>query len=249
MSLAGSRLAAMPMDQLADHVYKRSSNTAAIYVRKELWIEKNDARMRLIKFFGPKPFPKGLSILTMPSLKWAFERALIDSRERKTVVDSGKRLKRTCISCFERDEAIYRVALKSIPQGKESLAYMPTAAFATSTVKTKHILRFHRCSFSDFVALNDRTVGCAWLDFFSLSSQIALDIQSFYVNHLRDRMALTFMLTRWDTSTSMQIEEHGGIVPWLEWLLPGSKVIDVHCYSDGSPMIQLVIDKMGPSSD
>jgi hypothetical protein len=162
----GSVLANMEMEEIAARVWSRRDRSPGIrFASSEQRRQKDINRSAILRLLSRTNWPNGLSILTMPGLYWRFERSLIAMREGIRGKDQTRWLRRTFIESIEEDEAIYRGSMKWIPGGLE-ISIMPTDEIASTTIRTQHIVRYHRCALEDYAAReNPARRDVAWLDF------------------------------------------------------------------------------------
>ena len=167
--------ATMLMQELAVALECRSAPTPGMaYARKRDFTEKEKARLEVLRLFTKERWPTGLSIVTMPGIGWEFERMLLLMRERRkrALGDGGKRPERTYICALEREEGIYRAALKTMPGVRHSLVQLPAKADAPLCFRTYAITRFYRMSVEDFITWTPGVFDAAWLDVLARQSGV-----------------------------------------------------------------------------
>lgn len=211
--------------------------------------EKDTAREAVLQLFTIEQFPR-LSILTFPASAWRFELALLEMREGVDFTRHGPR--RTIITAVERDEAIFRAAVHSIPRGRAEsrlgrVRVLEAPRYATACVNSAHISRFSRCTFEDYATYDggverERSLDAAWLDFNGhLSPSRLAAIESFWNRRLRSLLVVTLLNARTCDWISARAKYHGGVEHLLAASLPESSVESVMQYGDTSPMIQVVL--------
>lgn len=177
-----------------------------------------------------------LSILTMPGLRWPFESRLLNQREPPGRLCRAVRPRRTYICGIERDESVFRASLGNIPRHADAhIAHLAAAPFATATIRTDKITRYHRCRFSDFVRMSDFPQDAAWLDFNGWLS----DRRWRSVASLWKRLSRVLILT---------FQVHGSAVTaggedpalWVWKELGKPRVLHIHRYCG---MVQIGVEK------
>ena len=240
-------------DELASHIWMHGGESSSInYARLEnshvARVIKADARGRVARLFLPRVWPGPLSILTMPGLKWAFEREILGYREVDLKKEDGHP-QRTHIASIEWDEAIFRCALGFIPKGEDDdIIQVQAPEFASDSYRTKQIARYHRGRFEDLAewyVTSDYSFDAAWLDFsgpVSMARMVA--IQRFWLSSIKWRLVVTAMNARWDADASAAIARAGGITEWFVKSLPGAQLIlDDRYQSAHTPMLQIGVDR------
>lgn len=208
--------------------------------------EKDAAREAVLSLFGVERFPL-LSILTFPASEWRFENALLALRGER----EHRGPARTRIVSLERDEAIYRAACHNIPKASDTrnadrvrvshVRTPPVPPFATACVQTAKISNFFRCEFEEYAGCGGR-LDAAWLDFNGQLTPRRLDaIERFWNNGLRTLIVVTLLELHQSDWMRERLKANGGTGGLLAARLPGSAIENVTRYSDGAPMVQIVL--------
>lgn len=243
--MKGSLLSRYSHEVLAGRIRSRSPTSGEKYLRKKEVISKNEARRAVLDLFTIGQFPKGLTILTMPSIRWSFERSLLQARESRNIFNKARRPHRTYICSIERDEGIYRTALTTMPGIEHGLIQLDAPSYATTAYRTYYITRFYRCTFEDLADMSDFVHDAAWLDFNGPITLHRLEkIRNFWQYRLKKRLVITSLRARYDIETTDILKKCGGLSNLLLKALDNSKLIHEMEYMDTSPMIQLGLDKI-----
>jgi hypothetical protein len=214
------------------------TDTGIRYARRKTTVSKAAARNAALSAFGASRFPGNLSILTMPSLNWAFERALINNREH----GRGRlRPRRTFVTAIERSHVAYKGALLKIPGHRSGIVNLPPAPYARQTCRSFTIARFHLCDLRELALGLDgewRYHG-AWID---LSGPVTASVLTALVNlwetQIRSVLVLTSLRARWPRPINGMVREAGGLSAFLQEHIAGSVLHDFD-YADGTPMHQI----------
>lgn len=230
---------------------RRTTTTALNYARHVEPAEKQEGRRRLLRLWNRAAWPKGLAILTLPSSHWKFEWALLQSRELKSTIRGSlpaKRTdfihlntKRTFVTAVERDPSIYLAALKMIPGGKQGIAQVDSAAYASRSLKTPLVARFHLASVERLLLMEDHAHDAVWLDFNGpLTDARTEGIRRFWREGLvRTHLAVSILAARQSVAY-----DAGRAAEFMRSLCPGSELVDAFHYQSGrSPMSQIVIGR------
>ncbi len=235
--MKGSQLAGLSWEELATRRLKISPRGVE-YLLKGKWGEKSKARNQVLSWFSRREFPQGLSILTMPSLRWSFERALLKMREGANYQEAD-RPRRTFICALEREEDLYRLGMLGMP-GSQHLLSFTQADFATTTCYTPAVVRFHRCEFEALAGIPGPPFDAAWLDFTgNLPARRLQAIQYLWEHRIRKRLVVTYFKGR-DLEGRTSKEVRAALLECL----PGGRAQDLLEYRDTSPMCQLVVDRL-----
>lgn len=219
------------------------------YVQRKGTMQKDAARSRLHGHIKTLVDDRGrrdkqsLSILTMPSVKWSFERSLISNREH----GRGKiRPRRTYITAIESNPAVYRAAVLTMPGLDTGLVTFDTMPpWSKMTVQTYSITRFHLCSFEDLAwgTAEDMTPwkwDMAWIDLCGQVSVRRLDALSCLWQRIRTALIVTSLRGRWEQGLNEQVAALGLAGVFRRWM-PDSLVLDDHSYADRAPMQQIAL--------
>jgi hypothetical protein len=243
MSLKHGRLDTLETVDLAVRVEARNVQTSGVsYIRHKKTDNKDKARKAILRLFSPKQYPNGLSILTMPSMFWLFERGLLGMRE--TSPSSRVRPKRTYICAIEKDEAIYRAGIQWMPGADKSLAQLKAAPYASHTMRTFQITRFHRCELEKMLQYDEDAFDAAWLDFNGqITTQRLEMLTEFWRKRIKRTLAITARNNRYDGNAVASIKESGSVLNWIAPKMAGGKIIHYMEYRDTSPMIQMAFER------
>jgi hypothetical protein len=206
---------------------------------------KDSARGRLISLYDSDKWPMGLDMLTMPGLKWIFERQILQRRGR--LPGAGRNLNhayckaKTNFTCVENDEMIYRGAIKYIPSYSDSsLKMVSTRCLRTNLIKNylaidvEDYIEHPMCPFFD----------AAWFDFTGFLTERRLEgLKHFWQNNCGLHLTLTTLAARWSTYISSKIKQAGGLGQLISSSLEGSTVFNEFNYFDGIPMHQITLTK------
>jgi hypothetical protein len=240
------------MEELAAYQRTVEPRGGVLFARTQERVQKDAARKEIIDLFKNESWPGHLSILTMPGLDWAFERAVLGWREGKWM--SLESPQRTKFYSIENDRAIYFAAINNnkmpgrlTPNALLSVESPPY--FAEQAIKTKFIKRFYLGNIDNLMEeslrdLNPMRFDAAWLDYTGqLSIKRLNTIAAFYERIVNRVLIVTVLKARWDRDTSNAIERAGGHSAWLRSHLPGEVLHDLD-YLDSSAMTQLAIRKV-----
>lgn len=159
---------------------------------------KSQARALLIKHYRDRAWPRPLQILTLPGLKWSFERALVGAREagrRGTTVQSGRYLQpipsaTTEIWATESDPAIFKASLHWMP-GR------PITVCSAWCVETPFVRQYRFGDIEDVLEHSPVVFDAAWLDFSgALTERRLRALKTFWCSSLRHSMTVTFLAAR-----------------------------------------------------
>lgn len=186
-----------------------------------------------------------LSVLTMPSLEWTFERCLIHDREH----GRGRTWPRyTFITAVERSPFIYQAALARMPGAEDGLSCAVTVPpFATAAVKTRMIQRYFRCELAGLAEhqrTTDHWFDAAWIDLTGPLSFAYMDTLMNLWRRVRSLLVVTSLRARWATDFSAAVADAGGLADLLMDDLPGSVAIANYDYADTSPMSQISLRRL-----
>ena len=224
-------------------VWHRGTQLGGVAFARKQHPTKELARQRLLYLFSKTVFPDTMSILTMPGLDWTFERSLLNDREPHGRIAEGKLPKRTRIHCIERDEPVYRAALKKMPG--VNLTTIERPDWARNTIRSNAITRFHLAEFRDLAQSDDwGQYFCAWLDFNGPITTLRFeDLRQVWCDRIQCILAITCMVGRSDIGLPAE-----DIPALMAKGFPRAALIDQYEYSDGTPMLQFVLGKKGPYS-
>jgi hypothetical protein len=214
---------------------RRARTTNKMYARHQ--VESQVLRCR--------PRRERLSVLTMPSLGWQFERNLIRNREHGKGV---QRPRYTFITAVERSPYIYQAGLSTMPGVEQSLNLaIPVPPFASSACKTHQIQRYFRCELADIAhhqAATDHWWDAAWIDLTGPLSFEHLDTLMTLWTRIRSVLVVTSLRGRWTTEFGAALTEAGSIADLLMDDLPGSIAVSDFEYADTSPMSQVSLRRV-----
>lgn len=235
--LTGRTLCDVSANIVADHILRNRSCTSGItFARKAKTSSKNAARIEAIKWFNHENFPDPMRIVTMPGVNWIFERELWRDRNFKC----------TYFESCEIDEAIYRAALFQIPRKFEdwSIRGHEAPSWATAVYSTPNI-RFYKAPIEKMLCSDRCRPNAAWLDFSGpIYTERLAAIREMWDRMTRLRLCLTATKCRYrDEQAKSEIEDVGSYVGWICDSLPGAVIREIFEYSDGVPMVQILVDK------
>lgn len=215
---------------------------------------KSRGRSQVSGRYRSKAWPGALSILTMPSLKFCFERALLAARIERPYASeldfdphalSPRQYKEwlatfpmlpTKVTCCESNEAIFRASLAHMPGAKESLRILDPHLCATD-----QITGYYCKDILDVMQDETLSFDAAWLDFCGYISFKRFNIiKEFFDKRVTTEITLTSERARFDNKTKEAFSEFGSYEAWLGSL---GNVDRVYKYNDGTPFIQLTITK------
>lgn len=231
------------IEELAAIQHVRPSG-GMLFARNPDRAEKDAARQKILDLFTMKAWPGKLSILTMPSLDWRFERKLFGKRDGDWMRKAGP--SNTRVTAVENDRFIYYSAVHQMPglHTKRAMTWnMPAPSFAERTVRTKFINAFHFANVDDLMLETTEAWDAVWLDY---TGPLSVDriklIAKFYQQSVRSTLIVTSLKARWNKDTSEAVLRAGGHSAWLAKYLPGEVLHDIE-YFDTSPMAQFAVRK------
>lgn len=228
MSLA---LHEMSTEQLAEHRWLTEATGGLKYARIQQTKSKESARAQILSLFSRRAWPRSLSIMTMPGLKWIFERQLLSGREGQRAFED-KWPRRTFICAIEEDEAIYRGSMKWMP-GSHALCRCDSPPGATSSYRTQQVVRYHRMALEDYVDSSEHEIDAAWIDLHGcVTVQQLAAIERLYRTRIINTLVVTATFGRSFTSRPETILSFPGNIP-----------LHAFTYNDTSPMFQVAIRK------
>lgn len=173
-------------------------------------------------------FPGTLRILTLPGLKWIFERRLLKWR--------SKNLLETQITAVESDPAIYRAAL----------AWMPGTELSVRDSNTviSNVAWYEHTTFEELIERGPLSIDGAWLDFNGPLSMRKLEAIWALWQQVADSIVVTFLTARAPRDITAQYIRRGGWGGIFQSLLglPKEKV-EVSYYLQHNWMCQIAILK------
>lgn len=232
---------------------RRTITTGIAYARSNEPEAKRLARRRLLRLWNRNVWPRGLSIVTMPGLNWKFEQALLQSRENASTMGgerppSGRRTdfihsntRRTHIDAIEREPTVFLGAIMAMPGRRWGIAEMEPAPFASRSVKTPFIKRFHLAQIERVLLTAEHPYDAMWLDFNGPLTDARIEgiRRAWGVGLVRTHLAVTLLAARQTVGY-----DAGRAVDLLRSICPKSEVIDAFHYQSGrSPMSQLVLGR------
>lgn len=131
-----------------------------------------------------------------------------------------------------------------MPGSEKGIAVLDTPDYASETIRTRPITRYHCCEFETFAYQNPLPFDCAWLDFCgSLTSRRWAAIQHFWSEKIKSRMTLTISLCRYDAAIKGLLSPDGNLETLVIDGLSPRQVVCVDYYCDSAPMLQITMDK------
>jgi|ERR1700734_56339 len=210
---------------------------------------KDAARGRIINLYDSDKWPMPLTILTMPGLKWIFERQLLQRRGKLNAqscrIGHTYPKARTFIVGIENDEMIYRGALKYIPRAREQSIQLRSAR----SVKTNYIHRYMAMDVEEYIEHElCPFFDAAWFDFTGFLTERRLKgIKNFWKNNCGLLCTITTLSARWSKVTSKKIKQAGGLGQLIQQELDAT-ILNEFTYADGGvPMHQITLIKKNPS--
>lgn len=241
------------LEELAAHQSTINPSGGILYARKPDGEEKIKARQMVLDIFSRENWDRHLNMLTLPGLRWRFERLLLAQREPGWMNRPSP--KRTHFTGVENDRAIYYSAVREMPGVETPRRLIKPVrkgriTFAECAYKTR-FASFFFANIDDFLAhtwvsphyREEKVAGwdAAWLDYTGpLSTERLRLIAHFYQNHVREVLIVTALKGRWNKLTSEAILRSGGHSAWLAKYLPGEVLHDIE-YCDTSPMAQFAV--------
>jgi hypothetical protein len=229
------------MEELAERQRRiKKPHGGVLFARNGDNEEKIAARQRIIDLFHPDRWPGPLSMLTMPSVMWRFERQLLDVREPGW--KQAEHPQRTQFTSVEFEYNLFTAACHQMPGLGTSVAKEPQPyPFAERGLKTNYATLL----FAAVEALmkNEWPNGwdAVWLDFTGkMSVERLAVIAEFYHRCVRDTLIITALKCRWNRKTTAAIAAAGGYAFWLNQHLYG-QILHVIEYQDTSPMVQFAV--------
>jgi hypothetical protein len=211
---------------------------------------KAAARERVTALFKPSAWPGRLRILTMPGLRWSFERHLLDIR----AVSGCK----TEIYAVENDPAIFRASRRFMPgkeqveTGRECLAQSCPDGYRRSDLISGYFYQ----DVEDFLReIAPDELDAVWCDFTGELTRRRLNaLRAFWRQGGCRVLAVTWLDARYkkpvaDALASFCRPRRGkpqrtAADFLLDQLGPSTKELDRHRYADGfSPMWQLIVKR------
>jgi hypothetical protein len=238
-------LARCNMEELAAHYgYGYNPSGGVLFARADSREQKDIARNSIIDLFTLSAWPDHLSILTMPSSEWCFERKLLGKREGNWFRLAGP--SKTRITGVENDRLIYYSAVTKMPglhTRRALVQSVPAPTFAEQGVRTKFIGGFYFANVDDLMEETTEAWDAAWLDYTGpLTIERMKLIKAFYERSVRRILIVTALKARWNKDTSVAILRAGGHSEWLRKNLEGEVLQDIE-YFDTSPMTQFAVRK------
>lgn len=243
-------LSACGIEELAAHQINATPSPGVLFARKQEHEEKDAARLAILDLLGPDEFPKGLSVLSMPSVQWKFERKLFGRREGDWLRKKGPH--RTYLTCIENDRPIYHAALMQMPgvyqlkHGNSIVQMLPATSFAERVVRNRWVGRFFFANVDDLMRDHDgeHQYDVAWLDYTGpLTIERLALIDEFFRKGVRSILVVTALKARWNRDTSDAIERAGGHSAWFLKTIPGALLHEINYQDGGSPMAQFAMRK------
>jgi hypothetical protein len=231
------------MEELAAHYrYGYTPSGGVLFARSDDREQKDIARQHIVDLFSLSEWPDHLSILTMPSSDWKFERKLLGRREGDWFRRAGP--SKTRFTSVENDRLIYYSAVTKMPglQTRRALVRSIHAPeFAEQGTRTKFIGEFYFANVDDMMAVTTARWDAVWLDYTGpLSVERMRLIKTFYEQSVRSTLIVTSLKARWNKITSEAVLRAGGHSAWLAKNLPGEVLHDIE-YFDTSPMAQFAV--------
>lgn len=216
---------------------------AMTFARRAQTAQKGLAREKVLSTFSASNFRDGLSIMTMPSVTWEFERLLLNTRERGVRIERKPR--RTHITAIERSRPLWTAALTTMPGLQHGLVLaLPVPDYAVAAARSYAIPRFFLCTFEALAHGRDHPnpYDAAWID---LTGQLTLErvdaLRALWERSIRSTLVVTSLKCRWPADMVAALAEHDGIAGLLEASLPGAVVRSEYVYADSVPMHQITL--------
>lgn len=238
-------------DEHATHVLRRKKESSGVaYARhmmqKRSYPHKDRARSRVLSQFSITNWPEPLSILTMPGLRWQFERQLLNIRPDL----------QTTIQCVENDPAIFRASKFFMPGEMRTEA---SEGYGLSFKCSELIDGYHCIDVEQFIyeaELDD--YNAAWLDFTGPLTEARLRcLRRFWQRTNIRLLAVTWLDARFCGRCGEWVRNYKAkgrtstdlLLDFITKKAPGfpgraATEVDRHRYSEGfSPMAQLIIKR------
>jgi len=215
----------------------------------------------MLRLLSTQYFPKGIKTLTMPGLRWVFERQLLHNREGKKFSEQSRRPRKTYLACIEKEEELFRVAFKLMPGFTHGVVDIDPAPYATTTVRTYHIQRFHRAdalTLMNYYVANesfDHSFHFVWLDFTGqLSMKRLIVIRRFWQKFIYTGgyLAITSQNGRWSGELLESIKQSGSIESTVHSYLGGRLIDDAtlrYTGGHGTSMSHIVLQQLDHAQD
>lgn len=239
-------LSACGLDELAAEVAAKRQRAivgGVAFARKEEQDEKSLARRKVIDLLTIRRFPRKISILSMPGLKWVFEAQLLARRE--PLWRERNWLAKTRFTCVENDRFVYYSATMQLPGRSQSyVKYLDRPPYAECMIGQRIIKRYIFANVDDLIQDTNECFDVAWLDYTGpLTVERMTIIERFWSDRVRGILVVTSLKARWNSQTSRTIAKHGSCLEWIRSRLPGH-VYHTLEYQDGhSPMVQFAVGK------
>jgi hypothetical protein len=249
-------LAQCSMEELAAHQRGIDPEGGILFARKPDGEGKVKARELVTDIFKRKNWDRPLNMLTLPSLNWRFERALLDARE-----PGWRRHKYPSITHFtgvENDRAIYYSGATQMPGVETPKALIRPIKrykfpFAEMAMKSRFVSFFfanvddlmaHKWEPAPYRDQEQTGWDAAWLDYTGpMTVERLRVIADFYQTFIKEVLIVTVLKARWNKVTSEAILRAGGHSAWLAKHLPGEVLHDIE-YTDTSPMAQFAVRRV-----
>lgn len=237
-------LATCGMEELAAHQRHVVPKNGVLFARKADGEEKIAARQRVLDLFAPDVWTGRLHMLTMPGLKWRFERLLLGMRElgwTRSVRPRG-----TYFTSVEQQRSLYYAGVEQMPGMATPETVVKTLrnfSFAEHGLKTNYASYF-LADIDEFMLYEPWDQWDAvWLDYTGPLSVRRLDIiQRFYQKHISGILIVTALASRFDETTTAAVHQAGSYIDWIIKKIDGD-VLHAFEYFDTSAMVQVAIRK------
>ena len=221
-----------PLEEVAAAVRLRSEPTPGeAFIKK---IRNNPEADRIKAYYSRSPvfhlygdFPDTLRILTMPGLKWRFERGLVKYRLKHGLA--------TQITSVECDPAIYRAAL----------AWMPGAELSVrdNCTVVSDIAWFEYAYVEDVIERGPLPLDGAWLDFNGPLNLRRLEAIWGLWQQVTHSIVVTFLAARTPPEITTEFRRWGGWYHLFKNLL--GVPVEVSPYLQHNIMVQITARKGG----
>jgi hypothetical protein len=233
-------LASAPYEELAAVVRLRTEPTPGQAFAAKIHsgdpagkIEKNRARRQVFHLYSR--YPKPLRLLTLPGIKWNFERGILDHRRWG---------RPTSFVAAECDPAIYRASLAFMPRDSKGMAQVDTEKL---TFKSD-VVKWYECGPVENLILrtNERFTG-AWLDFNGQLNEGRIAAVAELWKRVSDSMVVTFLGSRYDSTVERMLARADRPEAWdvvfQNLLKIKGGLVQMYSYSDPVKMIQMTLLK------
>lgn len=239
LGLTYHNMSSASVDEVAAATFLKSSSPTSgmmfarkLHQTKHGGFEKDYARHRVLWRFNVGEWPRP-RILTMPGLRWRFERLLIGCRRFESKPE---------IYAVENDAPIFRASLRWMPGIKHRDGLRVESA---TRVTTNQVASYEFIDVERYIASPDcPELDAAWLDFTGFMTLGKMDaIRHLWNSNPLRLLIVTSLAARYSQNVTRLMRRYGGLAGWFQHELCGVQVLDVYNYCDGAPIIQVTLGK------